>query len=205
MKSKTVNSHSKAPFYLRLTSTLIDLLVLLIPNLLFVLYIAGANNITEFLNLSFWYFGVFLVWFLVVYIFYIALFTSRYGGTLGKLVTGLRVVDEEFNYLTDKRSVFRHTIGYFVSLMFLGFGYLWMLKDRKSQAFHDKVSHTYVYLVGSNNFVYGFVTLLVLLLLNTVLIMRIGTTIDKNETLKRDLELFRYEVNQNSYPGPFLR
>jgi uncharacterized RDD family membrane protein YckC len=72
-------------------------------------------------------------------IFFYSIWTTHlYGGTPGKLLTGLEVVSENYQKLSFLRIVFRHTIGYAFSYIFFGLGYLAMIKDPKKQTWHDK-------------------------------------------------------------------
>jgi uncharacterized RDD family membrane protein YckC len=66
------------------------------------------------------------------------------GATPGKLAMSARVVDADTGGpLTSKQSVIRY-VGYFVSLLPLGVGYLWVALDRKKQGWHDKMANTVV-------------------------------------------------------------
>lgn len=80
----------------------------------------------------------------LVFIFYICLATAYKGKTIGKHLTGIRVCNEFHNNITDKRSLFRHTIGMYVAFYLLGIGILWIKVDKMRQGWHDKVSRTYV-------------------------------------------------------------
>lgn len=73
-----------------------------------------------------------------VFILYPFITLYLFGGSLGKLITGLRIVQEDHSSLTFKRAFFRQTVGYSFSSLFLGLGYLAIVKDEKKQAWHDK-------------------------------------------------------------------
>jgi uncharacterized RDD family membrane protein YckC len=65
-------------------------------------------------------------------------------GTPGKMVLGLRIVDAETGGVpTFGRFVLRY-IGYLVSALPLGLGYLWAIWDRRRQGWHDKMGGTLV-------------------------------------------------------------
>ena len=69
---------------------------------------------------------------------------AQFGATPGKLLLDLRVVDvargERPGYV---RAIIRY-LGYFVSFLTLGLGFLWVVFDRRSQALHDKLAGTCV-------------------------------------------------------------
>ncbi len=75
------------------------------------------------------------------------LFTHYFGGTVGKLLTGLRVVDNLNQRLNFKRVFFRQTIGYQFSGLVFGLGFLSILKDENKLAWHDKASGSKVIVV----------------------------------------------------------
>lgn len=64
--------------------------------------------------------------------------TYFYGGSIGKLLTGLRVVNENGNKLSGKRVIFRQTAGYTFSGLVFGLGFWSILKDPEKQGWHDK-------------------------------------------------------------------
>ncbi len=70
-----------------------------------------------------------------------------FGTTPGKLLLELRVVDARTGGRPSwPRAIVRY-IGYFVSALPLGLGFLWMLFDRRKQTWHDKLARTRVIVV----------------------------------------------------------
>lgn len=61
-----------------------------------------------------------------------------FGGSIGKLLSGLRIVSEHNDRLSFKRIFFRSTVGYSFSSLFFGLGFLSVIKDARKQAWHDK-------------------------------------------------------------------
>lgn len=71
-------------------------------------------------------------------------FWSVFGGTPGKLMLGLRVVDADSGeFVSPLRGIFRY-LGYIVSAIPLYLGYFWMLWDPRCQTWHDKFANTIV-------------------------------------------------------------
>jgi uncharacterized RDD family membrane protein YckC len=70
----------------------------------------------------------------------------KFLGTPGKLLMGCQVVDADtFEPLTVKQAILRY-LGYFVSMLTLFIGFLWIGIDRRKQGFHDKIANTVVLL-----------------------------------------------------------
>ena len=65
------------------------------------------------------------------------------GQTIGKYALGVRVVRMDGRPLSFMNSV-RRLFGYFISLLFLGVGFIWILLSNQRQGWHDKIAGTYV-------------------------------------------------------------
>jgi uncharacterized RDD family membrane protein YckC len=74
---------------------------------------------------------------------YLALFTALGGQTPGKRLLGLQVVDANGDEPGLLRSALRALLALGSGLMVL-MGFLLVLFDRRRQALHDKLAHTYV-------------------------------------------------------------
>lgn len=73
----------------------------------------------------------------------------RYLGTPGKLLLGCQVVDVNTGErITVKQAMIRY-LGYFVSILTLGIGFLWVAWDKRKQGFHDKMANTVVVYNGT--------------------------------------------------------
>jgi uncharacterized RDD family membrane protein YckC len=65
------------------------------------------------------------------------------GGTPGKLILGMRIVNEKGNYIGIPMAILRY-IGKIVSSIILGIGYLMIFWDKRKQGLHDKIAKTFV-------------------------------------------------------------
>lgn len=79
-----------------------------------------------------------------VYVFFSALFNKNKGGGPGKLLFGLKVVDEErFEFLDFKTSFKREFLGKIISSILL-IGYLMMLVRKDKKTLHDIIAKSRV-------------------------------------------------------------
>ncbi len=83
---------------------------------------------------------------LVVYFLYYIVLTWWSGQTLGKLITGIRVIsaNQPRGKLTLGQVLLREVIGKLLSAILLGLGYLWVAWNGKKQGWHDLMARTYV-------------------------------------------------------------
>jgi uncharacterized RDD family membrane protein YckC len=132
----------RAPFSLRCGALLIDytLVVGLVAfsTLLARLFGEGARDTSD-AALTFGYFAAAAV--AALNFLVLPVFTGR---TLGKWATGLRVELGDGDPLTFPRALVRHTVGYLLSLLTLGFGFLVAAFSRDGRALHDLVAGTIV-------------------------------------------------------------
>ncbi|MBK8051176.1 MAG: RDD family protein [Anaerolineales bacterium] len=90
--------------------------------------------------------GINIIWVMVALLaapVYFTFFFSTTGQTIGKYVMGVRVVRTDGRQMSILGSLGRW-FGYFVSLIPLGVGFLWVTLDDRRQGWHDKLSHTVV-------------------------------------------------------------
>ena len=79
----------------------------------------------------------------MIAVLYFALSTDLTGRTPGKWLMGLRVVRTGGGDINLGRAVLR-SIGYMVSLIPLGAGFLWVLVDDERRGWHDHLAGTKV-------------------------------------------------------------
>jgi len=72
------------------------------------------------------------------------------GQSIGMMAVGIKLVKETGEEIGFARSLLRHTVGYVLSLVGLGLGFLWVLFDAKHQGWHDKLSRTLVVRMSHN-------------------------------------------------------
>lgn len=64
--------------------------------------------------------------------------------TPGKMLIGARVVDANTGEPLSVGQCVARYLGYFVSAVVVGLGYLWVLGDRRRQGWHDKIAGSVV-------------------------------------------------------------
>lgn len=124
-----------------------------------------------------------------VVIFLPALCTWYFGGSFGKLFTGLRVTGENNKPLSFWRLMFRQTAGYMFSGTFFGLGFLSVIKDEKKQAWHDKAVGSYVTAKG-NLFVIGLM-LLILLFFMTIGVVKQSVKVFNKGPVMKEIQTYR--------------
>ena len=124
---------SYAGFWIRLLAYIIDGIIISTPfNFLFAsvcydLDVCGALNELK----------------VAVTAIYLLAFWTLKGATPGGMICKLRIVDETGNKITARHAALR-LLGYFLSTIALGIGFIWIGFDEKKQGWHDKIAKTYV-------------------------------------------------------------
>lgn len=74
----------------------------------------------------------------------VVLFWRFRGGTPGKMAIGAEIVDaDSLGPPSNQQLVIRY-VGYFVSTLAFGLGFLWIAWDGRKQGWHDKLARTVV-------------------------------------------------------------
>ena len=127
-----VNNPHYGGFWIRFLATILDFLILGIPAFLVqmgMVFATGISSLVYIVEL-----GVIV---LTVYL------DGIKGGTPGKLILGLRIVNDKGNYIGIPMAILRY-IGKIVSGIILGIGYIMIAFTEKKQGLHDKIAKTYV-------------------------------------------------------------
>ena len=133
----------KAPFLLRCGAFLIDYILLIcIPviGLLIARYTGddGAKLLNSENNSTGWLIA------LLIGLTNFVIFPMFSGQTLGKLLTGLRVVNMEGDFPSFGKLLLRHSVGYFLTLLTGGLGFLFSVFNLKGRTLHDLLAGTIV-------------------------------------------------------------
>ncbi len=130
-----------AGFWIRTGAALIDTLALLIVIGPIVTAIYGKEYwFSEALALGFWDVLLNYVFPAIV----ILLFWTYRSATPGKLLTRLTIVDAESGEKPTTGQFILRYLGYYVSILPLFLGIIWVGIDKRKQGFHDKLAGTLV-------------------------------------------------------------
>lgn len=152
-------NHKYAHFFHRLLASFIDTAIVFAINLYVIDIVVKSASIPELVSNLFLFLLVLLSPFGLLYQI---LLTQWFGGTLGKLLTGIKITSTEGTPLSFKRIMFRQTIGYMFSSLLFGLGYLAILKNDKKQAWHDQAVGSLVVKTG-NFWIIGLLVWIVML------------------------------------------
>lgn len=139
---------------------------------LILLSLVSTTNQNEILN------KLVLTWVywvgLGVIIFLVQTFlTSQFGGSLGKLITDLEVLDDKNNRISFGRSLWRNLVRSIISGQFFGLGFWWIFKDKEKKCWHDHISSTHVVAKKENGLITGLLTLGLLVFVNIYLYVNV--------------------------------
>ncbi|MCL5109595.1 MAG: RDD family protein, partial [Chloroflexi bacterium] len=128
-------------FWIRLVAWLIDAILLGVLGAIFgfVFGLMGAlGGVRESAVLS----TTNLVSFIFGLAYYVAL-PPLAGATVGKLILGYKIVGPDGRQIGAGRALGRY-LGYIVSAIVFGLGFIWIGVDAYKQGWHDKIAGTYV-------------------------------------------------------------
>jgi uncharacterized RDD family membrane protein YckC len=127
-----------APFLLRVGAMLIDYMVLMILPVvdLFSSKTFGDMHIVS--DRTIWFISA------ILFVFNIVVLPSLAGRSIGKMLTGLRIVNRDGTIPYHRTMLFRQTIGLLVSAVTLGLGCILSLFNAKGRALHDFMAGTVV-------------------------------------------------------------
>lgn len=139
----------KAPFLLRCGAFFIDyILIISIPviGLLVAKFSGedGAKLLNSEINSTGWLIAVLLG------LTNFVIFPMFSGQSLGKMLTGLRIVNMNGEFPTFSRLLLRHSLGYFLTLLTGGLGFLLSVFNIKGRSLHDFLAGTIV-IYGQRN------------------------------------------------------
>jgi len=80
---------------------------------------------------------------LFYFLYYWLFWTQRDGQTPGKMLMRIKIIRTDGQPLTAGDCVLRY-LGYYVSTLAFGLGFLWATFDKDNQAWHDKIARTFV-------------------------------------------------------------
>jgi uncharacterized RDD family membrane protein YckC len=136
-----MNEQEYAGFWIRVWASIIDtiLMLIIIMPILFAIY--GADLwVRESFVAGFW---DFIFQYILPAIAVIILWIYK-SATPGKMLTGLIIVDAKTGEKPSTRQFIVRYLGYYVSIIPLSLGIIWVGIDKRKQGWHDKLAGTVV-------------------------------------------------------------
>ncbi len=133
----------KAPFLLRCGALIVDYILIVACPVIGILLSHfsgndGAKLLTSELSNTGWLIG------LLIGLTNFIIFPLFSGQTIGKMLIGLRIVTDRGEAPTLGKIIFRHLIGYPLTILSGGLGFLLSVFNQKGKALHDYLSGTVV-------------------------------------------------------------
>ena len=133
----------KAPFLLRCGAILIDyILIVSIPIISLLISRLMSVPDAKLLNNEFTNVGWLLM--ILLALTNLIIFPLFSGQSIGKMLTGLRIVGKDGGAPTFRHLLLRHLAGYLLTILTLGLGFLFSLLNQKGRALHDFLAGTVV-------------------------------------------------------------
>ena len=136
-----MNEQKYAGFWIRAWASIIDtiLMLIIIMPILFAIY--GADLwVRESFVAGFW---DFIFQYILPAIAVIILWIYK-SATPGKMLTGLIIVDAKTGEKPSTGQFIVRYLGYYVSIIPLSLGFIWVGIDKRKQGWHDKLAGTVV-------------------------------------------------------------
>ena len=163
---------------LRMSAGLIDWLIYISINLIFIKNVVTASNSNIILNniLNLIIFAFFLLPLALVVLN--SFLISRFGGTIGKILTGTKILDYKTEKLLSfKMAFFRNHIGYIVSGLIFWLGFIWIFKNEEKRAWHDYLANTKVIVSEKGLLLYSLLFIVVLTSISVFVLFQIATAL----------------------------
>lgn len=184
-----------AGFWIRLQAHIIDSALIVLTLTAPTWFIVNRSGSLEDLILPvgiLLYYMVFTISPLVI--LYRVILTIKFGGGVGKLVSGIKVVGKDRKLLRFWPAMFRYIVGYFVSSLLYGVGFLWIVRNPNKQGWHDQVSGTYVIHDKPKRWIIGSALLIILLFVNSFLASNAVQSIKENQALVNQIQTLLKET-----------
>jgi uncharacterized RDD family membrane protein YckC len=143
-------SHEQSWIFGRFVAYLVDRFIMGILAWIVMLVfggIIGATSGTDSGFLSFIAGTMSLLMIVVMFLFqflYFGYFWSKNGQSVGMKLLNMKVVGRDGGPLSFVRAGLRGSVGYWISSIIFGLGFIWAAFDSEKEAWHDKIFDTWV-------------------------------------------------------------
>lgn len=141
---------NKAGFFGRFVAYIVDGFIMSILAWIVILVLGGIIGLTSetdsgFLTLIAGTMSLLMI--VVMFLFqflYFGYFWSKNGQSIGMKLLNMKVVSQDGEALSFVRAGLRGSVGYWISSIVFGLGFIWAAFDEKKEAWHDKIFNTWV-------------------------------------------------------------
>lgn len=176
-----------APVKARIISGILDILIYLFFYLLIILFWASSSTIPSLLNNSILLLIVLLIIYPILFPLISIIFISNFGGTPGKLIAGLEIVDDKGGKISYFRAFFRNYVGYIISGSLFFLGYIWIAIDKERRGWHDMIAGTYVIVRNQTGIIVGIIGIIIISTMNLFLAVEAIGQINSNKQIYIDI------------------
>ena len=137
----------RAGFFSRFVALLVDSIAIsIVGGVLAWLVGLLTGNTGSFLGMMVGAVGAFVSFILIfLNFFYFSFLWSRNGQSIGMRLLNIKVLKRDGALMGFWSAGFRGTVGYWISGLFFGLGFLWAAFDGNKEAWHDKIFGTGVF------------------------------------------------------------
>jgi uncharacterized RDD family membrane protein YckC len=129
----------KAPFFLRVAAAILDYMLLMsVPVLWLLMWRFVGDGTTASIGMMVW-----VVW-VIVFVSNFLLLPLLTGRTLGKMLTGITIINSDGSDARLVGLLLRCTLGYLATVMTLGIGFLIAGVNSSGRTLHDFIGGTVV-------------------------------------------------------------
>lgn len=171
----------------RIIAAFIDWLIAIIFWEVLILLVASSPTISDVLNSLLWVLILGLLLSSILWALFNSFLISTFGGTIGKLLTGAKIVRPGGTPLSFWRAFFRNQIGYLVSGLMFGSGFIWIAIDKDRRGWHDQITDDLVVASRNLGLLTGIISTVILLILNVFLVVQITQAFNHNGNLYTEL------------------
>ena len=182
---------------LRLLAYLVDFALLVTAPVVVLELVSQSAGLNPLLNSLLSLLIFMIAWTPLVYPLLQILLVNKLGGTVGKLLCGLEIVDKDNKFLSFKYAFLRNYVGRIVSGSLFYLGFIWILVDKERRGWHDLIAGSWVTVKRKLFALIGFSSLVFLIALNSYL----GSSIYKNVVTNLDIYQNIYSDAQTEIEG----
>ena len=159
---------NKANFGQRFLAFIVEALIVLIFYQIILMIFLPSQNPSLTLSSLFLWLSLMIV-FNLLWTLANLLLISKFGGSVGKLLTGIEIVSPAGEKISFWRAAFRNLIGYKVSTLPCWLGFIWIAINKDKRSWHDQIADTFVKVKNQWQTILGLGVLILAIFLNIFL------------------------------------